>query len=298
MKRKACEEQVDINQYLVKSNQKVSLEEYATREDHNIKEDELLDDILPKSIDKLKELHWRLHAEEKTGIVVVLQAMDAAGKDEAISYIFSNLTAQGLKTASFQKPSETELKHDYLWRIREGLPARGQVGILNRSHYEEVIAPRVHKDKLKDEMYPDDMTKDEVWPMRYRQINDFEQHLTENGFKVIKFFFNMSKEEQRQRLLERLKNPEKNWEFSYNDIKERRHWDDYQEAFEDMLEHTSTDFAPWYVLPADDEWYSRYIITEVMVNYLKEIDPQFPELSDEDKEKMDEAIEELENEKN
>ncbi|WP_245153905.1 PPK2 family polyphosphate kinase [Jeotgalibacillus proteolyticus] len=287
-----------MKRYLVKSNQKVSLEDYSTKEDFNLKEEELLDDILPKSIDKLKELHWRLHAEEKRGIVVVLQAMDAAGKDEAISYIFSNLTAQGLKTASFQKPSETELKHDYLWRIREGLPARGQVGILNRSHYEEVIAPKVHEDKLKDEMYPDDMEKDEVWKMRYRQINDFEQHLTENGYKVIKFFFNMSKEEQRQRLLERLKNPEKNWEFSYNDIKERRHWDEYQEAFEAMLSHTSTDFAPWYVLPADDEWYSRYIITEVMVNCLKEIDPQFPELSDEDKEKMKEAIEELENEKN
>ncbi|PPA71135.1 polyphosphate--nucleotide phosphotransferase [Jeotgalibacillus proteolyticus] len=289
---------MDMKRYLVKSNQKVSLEDYSTKEDFNLKEEELLDDILPKSIDKLKELHWRLHAEEKRGIVVVLQAMDAAGKDEAISYIFSNLTAQGLKTASFQKPSETELKHDYLWRIREGLPARGQVGILNRSHYEEVIAPKVHEDKLKDEMYPDDMEKDEVWKMRYRQINDFEQHLTENGYKVIKFFFNMSKEEQRQRLLERLKNPEKNWEFSYNDIKERRHWDEYQEAFEAMLSHTSTDFAPWYVLPADDEWYSRYIITEVMVNCLKEIDPQFPELSDEDKEKMKEAIEELENEKN
>ncbi|MDZ5712707.1 PPK2 family polyphosphate kinase [Jeotgalibacillus haloalkalitolerans] len=289
---------MDFKKYLVEGNKKVQLQDYATKEDHGFTEDELRDEILPESIDKLKELHWRLHAAEKRGIVVVLQAMDAAGKDEAISYIFSNLTAQGLKTASFQKPSETELKHDYLWRIREGLPARGQVGILNRSHYEEVIAPKVHKDQLKDEMYPEDMEKDEVWPMRYRQIKDFEQHLDENGFEVIKFFFNMSKEEQRERLLERLKNPEKNWEFSFNDIKERRHWDTYQEAFEDMLEHTSTDFAPWYVLPADDELYSRYVITEVMVDCLNKIDPQFPEISDEDQEKLDEAIEELENEEN
>ncbi|KIL51648.1 polyphosphate:nucleotide phosphotransferase [Jeotgalibacillus alimentarius] len=190
------------------------------------------------------------------------------------------------------------MNHDYLWRIREGLPARGQIGILNRSHYEEVIAPRIHDDALKDEMYPEGMDKDEVWPMRYRQINDFEKHLSENGFKVIKFFFNMSKEEQRERLLERMKDPEKNWEFSFNDVKERRHWDQYQEVFEDILSNTSTEFAPWYVLPADDEWYSRYIITEVMVDCLEKIDPQFPEISDEDRERLDEAIEELENEKN
>ncbi|MBM7578084.1 PPK2 family polyphosphate kinase [Jeotgalibacillus terrae] len=289
---------MDIKKYLVDCNKKVSLKDYATTEKDHFDEKEFLEEHLPKSIEKLKDLHWRLHAEEKKGIVVVLQAMDAAGKDEAISYIFSNLTAQGLTTASFQKPSETEMKHDYLWRIREGLPARGQIGILNRSHYEEVIAPRIHDDALKDEMYPEGMDKDEVWPMRYRQINDFEKHLSENGFKVIKFFFNMSKEEQRERLLERMKDPEKNWEFSFNDVKERRHWDQYQEVFEDMLSNTSTEFAPWYVLPADDEWYSRYIITEVMVDCLEKIDPQFPEISDEDREKLDEAIEELENEKN
>ncbi|TFE00584.1 PPK2 family polyphosphate kinase [Jeotgalibacillus salarius] len=288
---------MDISKYKVEKNKKLKLKDYDTKEDHGIEEKELSEERLAESIEKLKDLHWRLHAEEKRGIVVVLQAMDAAGKDEAISYIFSNLTAQGLTTASFQKPSETELKHDYLWRIREGLPARGQIGILNRSHYEEVIFPRVHKDELKDEMYPDDMNKDEVWPMRFRQINDFEQHLSENGFEVIKFFFNMSKEEQRERLLERMKDPKKNWEFSFNDVKERRHWDTYQEVFEDMLNHTSTEFAPWYILPADDELYSRYIITEVMVNCLEKIDPQFPEISDEDKKKMDEAINELENEK-
>ncbi|TFD93632.1 PPK2 family polyphosphate kinase [Jeotgalibacillus sp. R-1-5s-1] len=287
---------MDVNKYLVESNKKIKLQDYATHEDHGIEESELLDELVPKSIDKLKELHWKLHAEEKKGIVVVLQAMDAAGKDEAISYIFSNLTAQGLKTASFQKPSETELNHDYLWRIRDGLPARGQIGILNRSHYEEVIAPRVHPDRLKEGSVPEDMELDDIWPMRYRQINDFEKHLTENGFYVVKFFFYMSKEEQKDRLLERLKNPKKNWEFSFNDIKERRYWDDYHEAFEDMLNHTSTEDAPWYILPADDEWYSRYIITEVMIDCLKKIDPQFPELSEEDEEKLDEAIKELENE--
>ncbi|TDL80434.1 PPK2 family polyphosphate kinase [Peribacillus frigoritolerans] len=286
---------MNISKYKVEGNKKVELKNYATTEDHGFKKKELLDQHIPESVDKLKELHWRLHAEEKKGIVVVLQAMDAAGKDEAISYIFSNLTAQGLKTTSFQKPSDTELSHDYLWRIREGLPARGQIGILNRSHYEEVIAPRVH-DLLDDETIPDDKDKEEIWSVRFRQINDFERYIVENGFEVIKFFFHMSKEEQKHRLLERMKNPKKNWEFSFSDVEERQHWDSYQEIFEDMLSNTSTDYAPWYILPADDEWYSRYIITEVMIDCLEKIDPQFPEISQENREKLDDYIEMLENE--
>ncbi|WP_191557005.1 PPK2 family polyphosphate kinase [Metabacillus idriensis] len=286
---------MNISKYMVEDNKKVELKNYATTEDHGFTEKELLEQHIPESVSKLKELHWRLHAEEKKGIVVVLQAMDAAGKDEAISYIFSNLTAQGLKTTSFQKPSDTELSHDYLWRIREGLPARGQIGILNRSHYEEVIAPRVH-DLLDDETIPDNKDKEEIWSVRFRQINDFERYMVENGFEVIKFFFHMSKEEQKHRLLERMKDPKKNWEFSFSDVEERQHWDSYQEIFEDMLSNTSTDYAPWYILPADDEWYSRYIITEAMIECLEKIDPQFPEISQENREKLDEYIDLLENE--
>ncbi|MGD7044891.1 PPK2 family polyphosphate kinase [Jeotgalibacillus proteolyticus] len=286
---------MDISKYKVDGGQQVKLQEFATSEDHSIDERELREKQLPDRVEKLKDLHWRLHAEEKKGIVVVLQAMDAAGKDEAISYIFSNLNAQGLKTTSFQKPSDTELSHDYLWRIREGLPARGQVGILNRSHYEEVIAPRVH-DLLGDEAIPDHIDKEKVWSLRFRQINDFEQYMVENGFEVIKFFFNMSKEEQKNRLLERMKDPLKNWEFSFRDVEERQHWDSYQEIFEDMLNHTSTEAAPWYILPADDEWYSRYIITEAMIQCLEKIDPQFPEISQENQDKLDKYIKQLENE--
>ncbi|MBS2967783.1 polyphosphate--nucleotide phosphotransferase [Metabacillus sp. KIGAM252] len=286
---------MDVKPYKIEGNKEIKLKDYPTSEDHGFSEEELRDHHIPESVSKLKDLHWRLHADEKKGIVVVLQAMDAAGKDEAISYIFSNLNAQGLKTTSFQKPSDTERNHDYLWRIREGLPERGQVGILNRSHYEDVIAPRVH-DLLEEGTIPDDKDEHEVWAMRYRQINDFERYLVENGFEVVKFFFNMSKDEQKNRLLERMKNPKKNWEFSFSDVEEREHWDSYQHIFEDMLNNTSTEYAPWHILPADDEWYSRYIITKTMVECLEKIDPQFPEISEENRKKLNEYIEKLENE--
>lgn len=287
---------MDTRKYLVEANQELDLRNYATTEKGSMEERELLENEIPRSVSKLKDLHWKLHAEEKKGILVVLQAMDAAGKDEAISYIFSNLNAQGLKTTSLGKPSDTEMSHDYLWRIHEGLPARGQIGILNRSHYEEVIATRVHS-LLGEEAIPDQLEKEEdIWQVRYRQINNFEQYMVENGFHVVKFFFHVSKEEQRKRILERMKDPKKNWEFSFNDVREREHWDSYQDAFEDMLRHTSTEQAPWYVLPADDEWYSRYIITEVMNELLEKLDPQFPEISDENRQKLNEYIEKLENE--
>ncbi|KQS16018.1 phosphate--nucleotide phosphotransferase [Exiguobacterium sp. Leaf187] len=281
-----------LSSYRVKEGEQVSFSNYPTSEKHEISEAELREKRIPKSVETLQELHWRLHAEEKNGVLVILQAIDAAGKDEAISYIFSNLNAQGLRTISVKKPSDTEQKHDYLWRIHEGLPEKGEVGILNRSYYEEVIAPRIH-DLLEEEEKPDD---GDVWQMRYRQINDFERYLVENGFRVVKFLFHVSKEEQRQRLLTRLKDPTKNFEFSFSDIEERKHWDEYHEIFAELVSATSTSYAPWYILPADDEWYSRYIVTEVMNDVLKEIDPQYPKLSEEDQEQLDEAIKLLEEE--
>ncbi|MFC3209993.1 PPK2 family polyphosphate kinase [Planomicrobium okeanokoites] len=282
-----------IDKYRIKPDEKIKLKGFGTSDDKGYDLEELEKELIPKAVEKLKDLHLKLNAEEEKGILVVLQAMDAAGKDEAISYIFSNLNAQGLKTLTLGKPSETELGHDYLWRIHDGLPARGEIGILNRSHYEEVIAPRVH-DLLGEEPLPDELIDEKIWETRFRQINDFERYLSENGFPVVKFFFNVSKEEQRKRLLERMKDPQKNWEFSFSDVEEREHWDDYQEIFEDMLNHTSTEYAPWYVLPADNEQYSRYIIAEVMNNLLSELDPQFPVISDEEQDKLNEYIEKLE----
>ena len=286
---------MDTSKYLVKKEERVKLENYGTAEDHKVIVDESINEKMPERVERLKQLHTKLLAEEEKGIVVVLQAMDAAGKDEAITYLFSNLTAQGLKTTSFKKPSEAELKMDYLRRFQKGLPERGQIGIFNRSYYEEVIAPRVH-DLLGETPLPDELIDEQIWDVRYRQINNFEQYLVENGFPVVKFFFNVSKDEQKKRLLKRMKDPEKNWEFSFNDVKERQHWDGYQEIFEDLLNKTSTEFAPWYILPADNEEFSSYIITEVMIELLEKINPQFPEISGEEKEELEEAVKMLENE--
>ncbi|UBH08687.1 PPK2 family polyphosphate kinase [Macrococcus armenti] len=287
---------MDINKYKVHYDSSFSFKNYPSSENKKSKNDDIKNNIIPKLTDELHTLHLKLHAAEKNGILVVLQALDAAGKDEVISYIFSNLSAQGLKTTSFGKPNETERKHDYLWRFHEGLPERGQIGILNRSYYEDVLAPRIH-DLVEEKETPDSAEEKNIWHTRYRQINDYERYLTENGFIVIKFFFNMSYEEQRNRLIERMTNPEKNWEFSFNDVKERQYWDDYQAIFKEMLEETSTEHSPWYVLPADDEWHTRQIVTEVMIDTIKQLKPEFPTISDEDKADLDKALDMLKNEK-
>lgn len=286
---------MDINQYKINHEESFSFDNFPSSENKKSLNDDIKENIIPELTQQLRGLHLKLHAAEENGILVVLQALDAAGKDEVISYIFSNLSAQGLKTTSFGKPTDTEKKHDYLWRFHDGLPERGQIGILNRSYYEDVLAPRIHN-LVEEKEKPDDAEEKNLWHTRYRQINDYERYLTENGFHVIKFFFNMSSEEQRNRLLERMTNPDKNWEFSFNDVKEREYWEDYQKLFSEMLEETSTEHSPWYVLPADDEWHTRRIVTEVMIEKIKSLNPQFPTISQEDKEDLDKAIERLKNE--
>lgn len=276
-----------LSDYKIPSTKNIKLKDYKCSEGKKEDNDYIEQNIIPPLVEKLKKLHLKLHAEEKNGIMVVLQAIDAAGKDEAISYIFSNLNAQGLKVTTYGKPSETEQKHDYLWRLHDGEPERGQIAILNRSHYEDVIATRIH-DLLEN--------GDAEIEKRYRQINNYEQYLSENGFSVVKFFFNMSKDEQKERFLKRMKDPDKQWEFSFSDVEERKKWDDYQKVFEDMLNNTSTQHSPWYILPADDEWHTRRIITEAMIHVLEDINPEFPEISGEDKKKLDKYIKELENE--
>lgn len=279
---------MNLSKYKVPSTKDIKLVDYKTSEGKKEDNIDIRDYIIPPRVERLKELHLKLHAEEEKGIMVVLQAIDAAGKDEAISYIFSNLNAQGLKVTSFGEPSDEDKKRDYLRRIHDGEPDRGQIAILNRSHYEEVIATKVHN-LLENE-------DDDIFEQRYRQINDYEKYLCENGFTVIKFFFHMSKKEQKKRLLKRMKNPEQNWEFSFSDVEERKKWNQYQKAFEDMLNHTSTQHSPWYVLPADDEWHGRHILTEIMIKVLEKIDPKFPKISGEDKKKLEHFIKELEQE--
>jgi PPK2 family polyphosphate:nucleotide phosphotransferase len=216
----------------------------------------------------------RLAAENTHGLLVVIQGIDAAGKDSMIRHVMSGVNPQGVSVHSFKVPSTEELDHDFLWRYGLHLPKRGQIGIFNRSHYEEVIVVRVHSELLAREELPDQ--KGDVWKRRFRAINEWEHYLDENGIRVVKLFLNVSREEQRLRFLARIDRPEKNWKFSLADVQERGYWDDYQHAFSEMLTHTSTEWAPWYVIPADHKWFAHIAAGAVIVHALAEIDPQYP----------------------
>jgi PPK2 family polyphosphate:nucleotide phosphotransferase len=250
--------------------------------------------ILDEGVRLLDEYQARLAAQDTWGVLVVLQALDAAGKDGTIRHVMSGVNPQGVSVHSFKVPSSEELDHDYLWRYAQRLPARGQIGIFNRSHYEEVLVVRVHPENLDRQMLPHDAKKGDVWTRRYREINEWERHLTDNGFRIVKLFLNLSREEQRTRLLRRIDLPDHNWKFSAADVAERERWDDYQEAFNDMLSHTSTEWAPWHVIPADRKWFARAGAAGVLVHTLMEIDPQFPAVSDEQRHELQEIKKALE----
>jgi PPK2 family polyphosphate:nucleotide phosphotransferase len=243
----------------------------------------------------LCEYQERLAAQDTWGVLLVLQALDAAGKDGTIRHVMSGVNPQGVAVHSFKQPSAEELDHDFLWRYAKRLPRRGDIAIFNRSHYEEVLVVRVHPEILDREQLPAGAKrKGDVWQRRYRQINDWERYLTENGIRVVKLFLNLSKEEQRIRFLRRLDLPDHNWKFSAADVKEREHWDDYQKAFSEMLSHTSTEWAPWYVIPADRKWFARIGAGAVLVNALMEIDPRFPTVSRAQRRSLTEVKEALE----
>lgn len=287
---------MDVSKYLVEPGKEVDLSKLAEKEDPEYTEEEIKEKLIPKSVEQLREWQLRLHAEEKKGILVVLQAIDAAGKDEIITFIFSHLMPQGLKVTPTKKPTEEDMKHDFLWRAHKGMPERGQMAILNRSYYEDLVAPIVYGEEESIPM-PNSEEKSDSWAVRCRQVNDFEKYMVESGFPVVKFFLNVSEEKQRERLLERMKTPEKNWEFSFSDTEDRQKWGAFQEAYEKILNKTSTDHAPWYVLPADNGWYTRYIASEIMIQVLEKLNPEFPVITDEDKEKLKKEIQRLEKEK-
>ena len=263
---------MDIKKYRVKPNKKVDLEKFSTKKDDSYSKKEVKEEILPQNLEKMFEFQEKLYAENKRGILVVLQAMDAAGKDSLVKKVFTALNPAGCKVTSFKQPSTEELDHDYLWRITKATPAYGEVGIFNRSHYEDVLVTRVHNlvNKKND---------DDFWEKRFEDINAFEKYLDNNGIKVVKFFLHVSKDEQKERLLDRINLEEKHWKFAASDILERENWDDYHRAYEDMLEHTSTDYAPWYVVAADNKWYTRLVVSEVMLDLFKQLDPHTPKLS-------------------
>ncbi|GAA2340725.1 polyphosphate kinase 2 family protein [Dactylosporangium salmoneum] len=235
-------------------------------------------ELLQRGVAMLAEYQARLAAEHRRGLLVVLQALDAAGKDGTIRHVMSGVNPQGVRVHSFKVPSAEELDHDYLWRYGWRLPARGEIAIFNRSHYEEVLVVRVHPELLDKQKLPPSVRMRDVWDHRFHTINEFERHLSENGFRIVKLFLNVSKDEQRKRLLQRIDRPEKNWKFSAADLRERQFWDDYQRAYGDMLSNTSTEWAPWYVIPADHKWFARIAAAAAIVHALMELDPQFPTL--------------------
>ena len=249
--------------------------------------------LLRQGVDLLAEYQMRLAAQGTHGVLVCLQAIDAAGKDGTIRHVMSGVNPQGVRVASFKVPSAEELSHDFLWRYSVRLPARGEIAIFNRSHYEEVLVVRVHPELLDRQRVPRPKGTD-IWRRRYREINDWERYLNDNGIKVVKFFLNLSKEEQRVRFLRRLDLPDHNWKFSAADVRERQYWPAYQKVFSEMLSATSTDWAPWYVIPADRKWFARICVSAVLAHTLIELDPRYPSVSADQKRDLLQAKELLE----
>jgi PPK2 family polyphosphate:nucleotide phosphotransferase len=226
--------------------------------------------------------------------VVILQGIDAAGKDGMVRHVLSGMNPQGVSVSAFKVPSAEELRHDYLWRYAQRLPARGQIAIFNRSHYEEVLVVRVHPENLDRQQLPEGARRPGIWRRRYQEINNWERHLDRNGFRVVKLFLNLSKEEQRQRFLKRIERRDKNWKFSASDVAEREYWGDYQRAFSRMLSHTSTPWAPWYVIPADHKWFARISAAAVIAHTLTGIGPRYPEPDAEEQQHLQAARVQLE----
>jgi len=256
------------------------------------------EDVLADGIERLRDAQELLWASDSRALLVVFQALDAAGKDSAIKHVFSGVNPQGCRVAAFKQPSAEELDHDFLWRCSRELPRRGQIGIFNRSYYEEVLVVRVHPSWLGAQrlpgLEPGAVPPAAFWQQRYESINDFEQHLERNGTRVVKFFLHLSPEEQRQRFLDRLDEPDKQWKFSTGDLAERARWDDYQAAYEEAITATSSEWAPWYVLPADHKWVTRALVVEVLCRQIAELGLSFPAVADDDRAKLAEARRSLE----
>jgi PPK2 family polyphosphate:nucleotide phosphotransferase len=236
---------------------------------------------LERDIEKLSDLQERLFAQDRWSLLLVFQAMDAAGKDSAIKHVMSGINPQGCQVAAFKAPSEEELDHDFLWRIVRELPERGRIGIFNRSHYEEVLTVRVHGEILAKQKMPLKLVTGDIWKERFKDIRNFESYLARNGTIVLKFFLHVSKEEQRKRFLDRLDEPGKRWKFSMHDVEERKLWDRYMVAYEDMIRRTSTEEAPWHVIPADHKWFTHLVIAKTIVRVLQRLDLKYPAVEDE-----------------
>jgi len=268
---------MDYNKFRVKPNTKVSLSKISTSDTGEFKLKKEAEVELKENIRRMVKLQSKLYAQDRYSLLIVFQAMDAAGKDSTIKHVMSGLNPQGTQVYSFKQPSKTELDHGYLWRINKALPERGRIGIFNRSHYEEVLIVRVH-DLVKYQKLPEKLLNADIWEKRYRQINDFEKYLSENGMVILKFFLHISKGEQKKRFLKRINDPDKNWKFSESDIKERSYWNEYQKAYQEAISATSKIYAPWFVIPSDKKWFTRLAVSEIIVDAMKKLKPDYPKL--------------------
>jgi len=255
-----------------------------------------VEDEMRRSIIEIEALQDKLYAQNTHAVLLIIQAMDAAGKDGTIKHVTSGLNPQGCQVTCFKAPSSAELDHDYMWRISKEVPLRGNIGIFNRSHYEEVLVAKVHNLPQKQPL-PKECVGSDIWENRYRHINNYERYLFENGIIPVKVFLHVSKDEQKQRILDRIDDPSKNWKFSASDLEERKLWPEYQKAFEEMIRNTATEHAPWYVVPADNKWFARALVTQILLDTLRRINPEYPDLPDDQKILLSHYRDILENEK-
>jgi PPK2 family polyphosphate:nucleotide phosphotransferase len=265
-----------VKPFRIDDGKKFRLKDISPEDTRGIKSKERALELLQQGVDRLRELQDRLYAQDCWAVLLIFQAMDAAGKDGTIKHVMSGINPQGCQVFSFKAPSNEELDHDYLWRTARALPERGRIGIFNRSYYEEVLVVRVHEEILKSQKLPASLITKNVWRERYEDISNFERYLSRNGVIIRKFFLHVSNEEQRQRFLSRLREPDKNWKFSMADAKERNCWDAYQEAYQDAIQQTASEQAPWYVVPADHKWFTRMVVAAAVVDALEELDLKYP----------------------
>ena len=269
---------MNIERYRVKEGEKVDLSQYATACGIDVNKKKVKKEWMPRVMEELNGWQEKLYADNHYGIIIVLQAMDAAGKDGTVKHVFAQLNPAGVHVTSFKQPSAEEKDHDYMWRINKALPGRGEIGIFNRSHYEDVVVTHIHN-LIKSDGMPEKLIGKDIWERRYRQIRDWERYLAENGFPMVKIFLHVSKDEQKKRLIDRIVTKQKNWKFSMSDINERKYWNRYQKIYGEVLSATSTKYAPWYIVPADDKWYTRYVVAQIVLEKLKVIKPDFPKLA-------------------
>jgi len=275
--------------YRIDHGKKFRLKDHDPADTAKLHSQERAEELLAKGVLRMAELQDKLYAQNRWSLLLVFQAMDAAGKDGVIKHVMSGVNPQGCQVYSFKTPSTEELDHDFLWRNMKCLPERGRIGIFNRSYYEEVLVVRVHPDILANERIPAPLVTKNIWEERFQDICSFERYLSRNGFVIRKFFLNVSKKEQKRRFLDRLQQPEKNWKFSAADLHERERWDDYMQAYEEMIAHTSTPGAPWFVVPADNKWLTRLAVAAAIVDALDELDLSYPKMDPQKRKELEAA---------